>query len=150
MGAGMAASSEKLAMGLVREFFEKNGWNVEDVSRKSGEHAGYDFLLTKDSKRLRIEVKGSSKPYRGIPDLYGTSVDKEKRLVAEFLCVGYFPENGPKKLAIIPRNDIPSDGLVPKSSYCIKNEYKSLEKISKRLVDLDEPCPDYVTKSSLE
>jgi hypothetical protein len=145
----MAESVEKQAMALARKYFEGNGWKVDDVSRLSGEHAGYDLCVTKGSKRLRVEVKGSAKPYYGIPDLYGASVDKDKRLIADVLCVGYFPESGPQKLAIKLRDDFPPDAMVPKSSYCIKNEYKSLESISERLVDIDGALPDYITNAAI-
>jgi hypothetical protein len=148
MGEHMAESVERQAMALARRYFERNGWEVVDVTRLSGEHAGYDLSVTKDSKRLKIEVKGSSKAYAGIPDLYGASVDQDRRLVADMLCVAYFPESGPVKMAIKLRDDFPPDAMVPKFSYCIKNEYKNAKSISGRLVDVDGPLPDYVVDSA--
>jgi hypothetical protein len=145
----MADSVEKQGMELAKQYFEKNGWLVKDVSRLSGEHAGYDLLVTKDSKRLKVEVKGSASPYQGIPDLSGASVDKDKRLIADILCVGYFPQIGPRKMAIKLRDDFPPEAMQPKSSYCIKNQYKNLESISKRLVDIDGPLPDYIASAAI-
>lgn len=145
----MAESIEKQAMALAREYFERKEWKVVDVSRLSGEHAGYDLHVTKDSKLLKVEVKGSAKSFEGIPDLYGASVDNDMRLVADVLCVGYFPESAPPKMAIMLRDDFPPSAMQPKLSYCIKNEYKNRDSISKRLVDVDGPLPDYVANSAI-
>ncbi len=135
----MASDVEDRAMKLAYDFFEKNGWNPADVSRVHGAHGGYDLLLTKNSRTLTVEVKGSGKPYHGIPDLYHTQLDTTKNLVADYLCVGYFPPGGTEKLAIIPRAGFGPDAFNQVPHYCIKPKYKNRSFISERLVDLNEP-----------
>lgn len=121
----------------MTRFFEKNGWT--QVPRGSKEHSGFDLLFAKGSEELRIEVKGTEKPYCGIPDLYDTQVDRSRQLVADYLCVGYFPPGDVEKLAIIPRSDLPPDALETKTCYRIKSAYKSPKWVSQRLRNLDEP-----------
>jgi hypothetical protein len=135
----MASEVEGRAMKLVTDFFEKNGWKARDVSAARGVHGGYDLLLTKDSKHLTVEVKGSEKPHRGIPDLYSTQVDKNNALVADYLCVCYFPPGEPEGLAIIPREDFGLQAFDLIQHYSIKSKYKNRSFISDRLVDTSKP-----------
>jgi hypothetical protein len=131
----MADRVEIRAMDSVRRFLKKNGWNQLDASHARGGHSGYDLVVQKDSIEFTIEVKGSSKAYYGIPDLYETQVNRERKLVADFLFVVYFPECGPERLAIIPRDDFPSDAFIPRMHYCIKSECKNLDWIRGHLFD---------------
>jgi hypothetical protein len=122
------------------DFFHSKGWLVRHSSDLLGVHVGYDLLLEKGPERLTVKVKGSNKPYSGIPDLYETSVDNQG-LVADLLCVGYFPAGRPEKLAVIPRAEIPRKAFTPKVSYRVSNDYKNQKRISKFLFDTDSPWP---------
>ncbi len=53
----MTDSIADRAICFVTEYYEKQGWNVNDVSHARGEHSGYDLLATKDLLQLKIEVK---------------------------------------------------------------------------------------------
>lgn len=129
----MSESVEILAIRKVKKHYEDQGWAVKDVSHAIGKHGGYDLVAQKDSNELKLEVKGSAKPYHGIPDLYETQVDRHKKLKADFLCVAYFPPGKQERLAIIPRKDILIDPK-PKISYSISTECKKEEAIEKFLV----------------
>jgi len=135
----MDESVEVLAIRMAHLFFQKNGWEVIDVSHSRGDHAGYDLSITKGSKLLKVEVKGSRKAYYGIPDLYGTEVNENQTLIADLLCVGYFPPGEATKLAILRRSDFPADAFVPKIGYRIRNEYKNQKRIAEHLLDVDQP-----------
>jgi hypothetical protein len=126
-------SVEIRAMKSVRSHYERDGRAITDVSHAIGKHAGYDLIATKDSRELKLEVKGSAKPYHGIPDLYETQVDEYNKLRADFLCVAYFPPGKRERLAIISREDVLIDPK-PKISYSITNECKKEETIKKFLV----------------
>jgi hypothetical protein len=131
----MPESVENRAMKLVATHYNNMEWHVTNVAREGGDSAGVDLIVTKDEKNLRLEVKGSSKPYHGIPDLYETEVDEQKRLKADFLCVAYFPPDGPERLAIIPGNFFHPDCLKKKVSYRISSEYKNEEAVKRFLVE---------------
>ena len=131
----MPESVEDRAMKLVECHYRKMGWQVSNVARDGGEHAGIDLLVTRDDETLKLEVKGSSKPYYGIPDLYETEVDENKKLRADFLCVGYFPADKPERLAIICSDFIRPDCLKHKISYRISNECKNEKAIERFLVE---------------
>ncbi|HEV1994036.1 MAG TPA: DUF3883 domain-containing protein [Candidatus Acidoferrum sp.] len=136
----MKGRVEDRAMKFAECYYRKKGWEVKNVARARGEHFGYDLFLERGSERLKVEVKGSAKPYHGIPDLYKNEVDEHKRLRADFLCVVYFPLGKPEKLAIIPRDRILPDCLKPKISYCISSKFKGPESIREFLVDTEETC----------
>jgi hypothetical protein len=131
---------EVRAMKFAECYYRKRGWAVRNVAHARGEHAGYDLFLVRGSEQLKVEVKGSAKPYHGIPDLYETEVDEHKRLTADLLCVVYFPRGMPEKLAIIPRDCIPPDCLRAKISYCISNAFKGAESVGQFLVETEEAC----------
>ncbi len=95
--------------------------------------------MQKDSKTLTVEVKGSAKPYHGIPDLYYTQIDQNKELIADYLCVGYFPPDGPEMLAIIPRGHFPSDAFDARPHYCVKPKYKNRAFIDTHVTDMNAP-----------
>jgi len=128
------------AMKYAECYYKIKGWTVTDVAHLGGRHAGYDLLLEKGFKRQKVEVKGSAKPYYGIPDLYGAEVDKRKRLVADFLCVVYFPPGKPEKLAVIPRARILPNWLKPKISFRISNDFKRAESIREFLEKTEARC----------
>jgi hypothetical protein len=135
------------AMKFAECYYKKKGWTVTDVSRFGGKYAGFDLLLERGAKRRKVEVKGSAKPYHGIPDLYGNEVDKHKRLVADFLCVVYFPPGKPEELAVIPRDRILPDWLKSKISFCISNELKCRESIREFLEKTEARCSPKKTRA---
>jgi hypothetical protein len=89
-----------------------------------------------------VEVKGSElKPGTqpcGIPDPYLSEFDSEsRRLIADVLCVAYFSSDSkPPQLAIIPRDAIPPEYVVPKFGYRISGKFKNARTISKFVVEL--------------
>ena len=126
---------ELRAMSFVRNYYETRGWKAENVSHTRGAHGGYDFLLTKDSEQLKVEVKGCCRPY-GIPDQYHSEFDEStRRLIADVLCVVYFLNSEPPKLAIIPRDSIPPEYIVPKRRYRISGKFKNEKTIRQFLVE---------------
>jgi hypothetical protein len=128
---------EHRAMELVVRYYESRGWEVTNVARAGGEHGGYDLFAKKGSERIKVEVKGCTRPY-GIPDPYFTEFDSEShRLIADVLCVVYFlSDTEPPQLAIIPRDAIPHEYVVPKFAYRIRGKFKNAKTISKFLVEL--------------
>ena len=74
---------EQQAIWVAKTYLKKRRYSVEDVS-KNHQHKGYDLLARKGRKKLKIEVKGCSRPW-GIPDPYVTEFSKRKRLVADQL-----------------------------------------------------------------
>ncbi len=134
-------SAEIRAMEEARRFFKKNGWAVENVSRKGGNRAGYDLLISKDSKEWKIEVKGSKckrKPYAGIPDLFDSEVSQDRTLTADFLFIGYFPAGKPSRFAILARDHFPPAAFTTKTCYRIKSEFKNGTAINAHIIDVNE------------
>lgn len=113
---------ELQAIHLASEYFSKQGYRVEDVSRLRG-HNGYDLVATSNSEAIKVEVKGCSRAWQ-IPDLFSTEFDEGKRLVADYLCVVYFIADEPPKLCLIPREAIPPTDVKPKSGYRISSRFK--------------------------
>jgi hypothetical protein len=134
----LAGSVEVRAMAVAREYYQQLGWEVTNVSRARGEHGGYDLLLKKGDERMNVEVKGSTRPY-GIPDPYHTEFDPNtRRLIADVLCVVYFlPQTELPKLAIIPRDKIPPEYVVPRLGYRISGKFKNAKTLEKFFVDID-------------
>jgi hypothetical protein len=129
------------AMKFAESYYEKSGWKVKNMSRKGGEHAGYDLYLERGSEERKVEVKGCTKLY-GIPDFYHAEIDREsKRLVADELCVVYFLPGRKHKLAIIPREDIPPDSVVPKLGYRLR-KFKNARVMKKFFEEIDQMPPD--------
>ena len=126
---------EHLAVAFVRRYYEAQGFEVKNVSRARGEHGGYDLLAVKGSERITAEVKGCTRPY-GIPAPYCTEFDPEsRRLIADVLCVVYFPPaTEAPRLAIIPRDEIPPEYIIEKRAYRISGRFKKKEIISKFFV----------------
>jgi hypothetical protein len=132
---------ELRAMKFAEDYYEKVGWKVMNVSRDGGEYAGYDLLLEKGSEKRKVEVKGCRKLY-GIPDFYEAEINREsKRLVADELCVVYFLPNRLRKLAIIRREDILPDNLVPKLGYRLR-KFKNAKVMKKFFIQIDGVPPD--------
>lgn len=132
---------ELRAMKIAESYYTKSGWKIRNVSRKGGKHSGYDLFLERGSKQLRVEVKGCKKLY-GIPDFYGTEINpKTKRLVADELCVVFFLPDRKCKLAIIRREDILPDNIVPKLGYRLR-KFKNARVMKKFIKDIDCTPPD--------
>jgi len=128
---------EHLAVAFVRSYYEAQGFEVKNVSRARGEHGGYDLLAVKGFEQIKAEVKGCTRPY-GIPDPYCTEFDPEsRRLVADVLCVVYFPPaTETPQLAVIPRDAIPPEYIIEKRAYRISSRFKKKEIISKFFVNV--------------
>lgn len=116
---------EQLAIDLATKYFTGQGYSVQNVSRTRG-HNGYDFIVSRGSERLTIEVKGCSREWQ-IPDLYVTEFDANRRLVADILCVVYFIDSTPPSICLIPRAAIPPELVVPKMGYKISSKFKKRE-----------------------
>jgi hypothetical protein len=128
---------ELRAVELVTQYYQSRGWTVTDVSRVRGEHGGYDLLVIKGPEQLKVEVKGCTRSY-GIPDPYHTEFDPvSRRLIADVMCVVYFLSDPPQpQLAIIPRDKIPPEYVVPKFGYRISGKFKNAETITQFMVEL--------------
>jgi len=124
-------SVEKLAINLARLYFESEGFDVDDVSRKRG-HNGYDFLIRSGDGQLTVEVKGCSRMWH-IPDLYETEFDAGRRLVADFICVVYFIDGCEPQICVVPRDGIPPEVVKPKSGYRISSSFKKQQVLEKYL-----------------
>jgi len=132
---------ELRAMKFAESYYGKSGWKVKNVSRIGGEHAGYDLFLEKGSEQRKVEVKGCRKLY-GIPDFYHAEIDrKSKRLVADELLVVYFLPGRKRKLAIIRREDILPDNIVPKLGYRLR-KFKNARVMKKFFVEIAGMPPD--------
>jgi hypothetical protein len=129
---------EVRAMEFAANYYTRLGWEVTNVSRARGEHGGYDLLVRKGSERMNVEVKGCTRPY-GIPDPYHTEFDPNTRkLIADVLCVVYFlSDTEPPQLAIIPREAIPPEYVVPKLGYRISGKFKNARTLRKFFVETD-------------
>jgi len=127
-------SVESRAVEFVTRYFIGKGYNIENVARVRGSHAGYDLLATNGPERLRLEVKGCTRPY-GIPDPYISEFDKNtRRLVADILCVVYMLPDCEPELALIPRDAIPPEYVVMKYGYRISGKFKNERTIRKFIV----------------
>lgn len=49
-------------MAVAREFYESDGWKVQDVSARKS----YDLLCTQTGKTLHVEVKGTASTGEGV------------------------------------------------------------------------------------
>jgi len=105
-----------------QRYLEHNRFKVTDVARRP-DHKGYDLLAERDGQKLRIEVKGCTRKW-GIPDLFSTEFDAERRLVADYLYVVYFLGDQPPSLCIIPRDAITPDMVQLKQGYRISGRFK--------------------------
>jgi hypothetical protein len=114
---------EQKAIRIAKEYLEVRGYTVEDASRNR-QVKGYDLMAKREGETLKIEVKGCS-PMWGIPDLYVTEFDAERRLVADFLYVVYFIGRKEPKLCIIPKEAIRPEYVVPKHGYRISSRFKN-------------------------
>ena len=115
-------SVETDAISLSCRYFSTQGYQVEDVSRNR-EHRGYDLVISKGNERATIEVKGCTREWQ-IPDLYVTEFDKEKRLVADFLCVVYLLRKQKPFVCLVPRDAISPDLVSKKQGYRISSRFK--------------------------
>lgn len=113
---------ELRAIDLAKHYFKERGYSVDHVSGKKG-HGGYDLLICKGKKKVKIEVKGCTREWQ-IPDLFVTEFDEEKGLTADFLCVVYFIEKRKPSLCLIPREVIKPCDVTPKKAYRISSRIK--------------------------
>jgi hypothetical protein len=135
-GVRMRNEVEHDAIEFVTDHFKRQGYSVSDVTRTRGQHHGYDLVVSRGATRQTIEVKGCTRPY-GIPDPYYSEFDPEsKRLVADLLCVVYFHADRTRELAVIPREAIPPDYVVPKLTYRISGKFKNERTIRRFIVNL--------------
>jgi hypothetical protein len=120
----MSNTVENDAIKFATRSLEQRGYTVKNVSRgkrSNSEHKGYDLIVHKPNQgSIKIEVKGCTRPW-GIPDLYETEFDKDKRLVADFLYVIYFLNREPARLCEIPREALKPEHIVAKSGYRIRS-----------------------------
>jgi hypothetical protein len=125
---------ELRAVALAKKHFLADGYSVDDVSRKRG-HNGYDLLVQKDGRRLKIEVKGATRPW-GIPDPYNTEFDESRRLVADLLCVVYFIGNEAPKMCLIPKEAILPEDVSVRVGFRISSRFKKESVLSKYVVPI--------------
>lgn len=112
---------EVKAIEVAKRYHKRKGFEVSDVSRAKG-HNGYDLLLKKGRRTIRMEVKGCSRQWQ-IPDLFGTEVVAGS-LVADQLCVVYFPRGADPTICIIPRRVFAPTDFQRKTTYRINSRKK--------------------------
>jgi hypothetical protein len=127
---------EVRAIRLAECYYKNKGWEVKNVARLGAEHAGYDLFLQKGSEQRKVEVKGCTTLY-GIPDPYHTEFDDSLRLVADELCVVYFLPDGQRKLAIIPREEIPTKYVLPRRGYRISGSFRNAREMDRFIQEID-------------
>jgi hypothetical protein len=131
--AGKPKSVELRAIEVVTRYYKEDGYEVENVTRVRGKHYGYDLVVQKNSTQLKVEVKGCTKLYQ-IPDSYSTQFDKATRqLIADFLCVVCFQDPQNPQLAIIPREAILPEYVIPKYGYRISGKFKNAKMMGRFL-----------------
>ena len=129
---------EHSALRIASEHYTRLGFDVRDVTHAPG-HNGFDLLAVRGEEALRIEVKGCSRLW-GIPDLYSTEFDAERRLVADVLCVVYFiPDQPGPRICLIPREALPPEFVVPKAGFRIKSGFKKKARLEQFCVDTEAP-----------
>lgn len=69
----------------VIEHFTVQGYKCKD-EQKNRKAKGYDILLRRGNKKLKIEVKTTQKE-EGIPDCYVSEFDKNNKFISNFLCI---------------------------------------------------------------
>ncbi len=135
----MPESVEAKAIAFVTEYFQMQGYNVDNVSKGKGPsspHRGYDLVARKHAELIKIEVKGCSRRW-GIPDPYVTEFDAEQHLVADLLCVVYFFDSG-RQFLKIPRDAIKPEDIVEKRAYRFRSRFKSKKSLERYLVQIDD------------
>ena len=130
----MSNETEIKAIAVSVQHLKNQGYVVKDVSRDRA-HKGYDLLVTRGRKSLKIEVKGCTRRWH-IPDPYVTEFDSEKRLVADFLCVVYFIESEQVKICMIAREAIRPEYVVPKGGYRIRSGFTKQSELEQFLKDV--------------
>jgi hypothetical protein len=65
----------------------------------------------------------------------------DRKIVADELCVVYLPPAMPRKIAIIPREELDPSQITPKAGYRISGSFKSERNLRQFLVDVDQLCP---------
>lgn len=109
----MMSVKDKMKFGeeKVREYLENKGYIVEkaikDDTLKRG--IGYDFIVKKDDKKFKVEVKATENQRGRIPDMYHTEFYESENglsLVADFLFVVRISEDKSFKIERIPKKQI--------------------------------------------
>lgn len=129
---------ENDAIEVATKYLEKEGYTVQNVSRGKGrdsEHRGYDLVADKDGARIKIEVKGCTRPWN-IPDPYATEFDDDHRLVADFLYVVYFINEQPVRLCGVPRDAFKPEDITKKLGYRISSRFKNKKSLEPYLREL--------------
>lgn len=130
---------ENNAITVVSEHLRKMGYDVENVSKSKRDnvnHKGFDLIASKPGENpVKIEVKGCTRPW-GIPDLYVTEFDSDRRLVADFLYVVYFINHDAPLLCVIPRDALKPEYIVPKFGYRISSRFKNKRSLAPYLKPL--------------
>lgn len=125
--------TEQKAIKFVKAYLKRDGFtNIQNVEHNR-QHNGYDLIATKSKQRIKIEVKGCTRPW-GIPDPYSTEFDNKKRLVADFMYVVYLLGKSKPKLCIIPRRAFKPEFIKPKFGYRISSGFKNQSQLEKYLV----------------
>lgn len=125
---------EHRAMRLAENYFTRQGYSVQDVSRTSG-HNGYDLFIARGQEQTKVEVKGCTRAWQ-IPDLFSTEFNANKILIADILCVVYFLENKNPSICLIPRDAIQPCDVVEKKGYRISSRFKKQAVLEKYLAEL--------------
>lgn len=130
--------TETRAVRIAESYYSKAGWRVTNVSRVGGVHAGYDLHLEREGASKTVEVKGCTTLY-GIPDLYASEIDAHTgMLVADELCVVYLlPDEPHAKVALIPRDLLRAEHVVPKAGFRIRGTFKNARTIGPLLQDVE-------------
>jgi len=136
----MKSQVEQDAIAYATRFLEVRGYKVDNVTRNR-RHKGYDLLALRTHEELKIEVKGCTRPW-GIPDLFFTEFDAERRLIADYLYVVYFLDGMAPQLCVIPRDAIDPSMVTPKQGWRIRSTFKKEAVMAKFMVALDVQADD--------
>lgn len=92
----------------VVDYYRRQGYKVR--RRVKGER-GFDLLVEKDGKQLKVEVKTSNNHFGGIPDMHDSEFvmeDGEWKLIADRLVVVRLDEDKPVQLDILTKDEVDS------------------------------------------
>jgi len=124
----------KKAMKIAFDYYSSGRARVQNVSTDR-KHKGYDLLVPRRGKALRVEVKGCSKEWQ-IPDFFHTEFNEQRQLVADILCVVYLI--GKKTtLCEIPRKAIRPEWVEETRRYRISSKMKKEDVLKKYLKPLE-------------
>jgi hypothetical protein len=128
---------QEQAISAVEDYLERKDYTVEDIrhsKQKEPQHRGYTLVASKaGGSPITINVKGTTKMW-GIPDVYVTEFDDDRRLVADYLYVVFILKNQSPRICAIPRDALKSDDIVEKHNYRFKGRIKKQETLERYLV----------------